>query len=87
MLPFEDQILAFVEIKILSTCCQSYGICGEQYSGDIIFDDLGTVTATRFRYQNQPLKTQEDYIAGLVETRRVMDIYSNQLTAYDTQNL
>ena len=37
---------AFVSIKILSKCCQTYGICGEQYSGDIIFDDFGTVTAT-----------------------------------------
>ena len=74
----------FVDIKILSTCCQSYGICGEQYSGDIIFDDLGTVTATRFRYQNQPLKTQEDYIDGLLLTRRVMDIYADMLTPYDT---
>lgn len=43
------------------------------------------MTATRFRYQNQPLKTQEDYIAGLVETRRVMDIYSSELISYDTQ--
>lgn len=73
VLPFEDQMRLFVGIKILSTCCQSYGICGEQYSGDIIFDDFGSVTASRFRYQNQPLKYQEDYIAGLVETRKIMD--------------
>jgi Niemann-Pick C1 protein len=50
VLPFEEQMQAFVNIKILSTCCQSFGICGEQYSGDIIFDDFGSVTATRFRY-------------------------------------
>lgn len=50
LLPFEDQMQAFVNIKILSKCCQSYGICGEQYSGDIIFDDFGSVISTRFRY-------------------------------------
>jgi Niemann-Pick C1 protein len=52
LLPFEDQMKMFVNIKILSTCCQSYGVCGEQYSGDIIFDDYGNVIATRYRYQN-----------------------------------
>jgi Niemann-Pick C1 protein len=50
LLPFEDQMKSFVNIKILSNCCQKYGICGEQYSGDIIFDDFGSVIATRFRY-------------------------------------
>jgi len=40
----------FVNTKIESTCCQSYGVCGEQYSLDIIFDDYNTVRATRFRF-------------------------------------
>lgn len=47
----------FVNIKIDSECCQSYGICGEQYSLDIIFDDLNRVEATRFRFQMQVEKT------------------------------
>jgi hypothetical protein len=41
------------------------------------------VTATRFRYMNQPLKTQEDYINGLVETRKIMDIYADLLIPND----
>ena len=40
---------------------------------DIIFDDLNRVEATRFRFQMQVEKTQEDYIAGLLETRRATD--------------
>jgi Niemann-Pick C1 protein len=40
----------FVGIKIESDCCQKYGICGEQFALDIIFDDFQEVTATRFRF-------------------------------------
>ena len=72
----------FVQIKIESPCCQSYGICGEQYSQDVIFDDTGRVTSTRFRFQHQVQKTQEDYIKGLVETRKACDLYASNLTTY-----
>lgn len=57
VLPFDDQMRMFVNTKIESECCQSYGVCGEQYSLDIIFDDYNTVTATRFRFQHQTMKT------------------------------
>jgi hypothetical protein len=40
----------FVNLKIEGECCQTYGICGEQYSLDIIFDDYGVVRASRFRF-------------------------------------
>jgi len=30
----------FVQIEINSDCCQKYGICGEQFSLDVIFDDF-----------------------------------------------
>lgn len=72
----------FVQIKIESECCQSYGVCGEQYSLDVIFDDTGRVTTSRFRFQHQTQKTQEDYIRGLVETRQACDKYSSSLTTY-----
>jgi Niemann-Pick C1 protein len=49
-LPFDDQMKLFVQVKIESDCCQKYGLCGEQYSLDIIFDDLGRVETTRFRF-------------------------------------
>ena len=73
---------AFVQIKIESECCQSFGICGEQYSLDVIFDDTGRVTTSRFRFQHTVMKTQEDYIRGLVETRKACDQYSANLTTY-----
>ena len=72
----------FVQIKVESKCCQSYGICGEQYAQDVIFDDEGRVTTSRFRFQHQVQKTQADYIKGLVETRKACDLYSSSLTTY-----
>lgn len=73
----------FVNIKIESDCCQSFGVCGEQFSLDIIFDDFGAVTSTRFRFQHTTQKSQQDYIDGLVETRRVTDVYAKQLIPND----
>jgi len=49
-LPFDEQMKLFTKIKIDSDCCQKYGICGEQFSLDIIFDDEGKVETTRFRF-------------------------------------
>jgi len=43
---------SFVKISIESDCCTLYGVCGETYSLDIIFDDYGKVTSTRFRFQH-----------------------------------
>lgn len=83
VLNFDEQMKLFVNIKIESDCCQSFGICGEQFSLDVIFDDLERVTATRFRFQHQTMKTQEDYIRGLVETRRACDLFKQNLTAND----
>lgn len=78
-LPFDDQMKMFVQIQIESDCCQKYGICGEQYSLDIIFDDLGRVETTRFRFQHQPLRYQKDFIAGVVETRKATDGFTQRL--------
>lgn len=47
----------FVQLKVEAECCQSYGICGEQFSLDVIFDDTGRVTTSRFRFQHQTQKT------------------------------
>lgn len=85
VLGFDQQMALFVQIKVESDCCQQYGICGEQYSLDVIFDDTGRVTTTRFRYQHQVMKSQEDYIRGLVETRRACDLYVDTLTTYPSE--
>ena len=69
----------FTKIEVDSTCCQKYGICGEQYSLDIIFNDLGKVEATRFRFQHQPMRYQVDYINALVETRKSTDVFTKRL--------
>lgn len=82
VLGFDQQMALFVNIKIESECCQSYGVCGETYSLDIIFDDTGRVSTSRFRFQHQVQKTQADYIKGLVETRKACDQYAASLTQY-----
>ena len=78
----------FVQVKIDSECCQSYGLCGEQFSLDVIFDDTGVVRATRYRFQHQVMKTQEDFIRGMLETRRACDQYASKLIPYsDTEHV
>jgi len=79
-LSFDDQVRAFTQIKVASQCCQKYGICGEQYSLDIVFNDQGKVETTRFRFMHKPMKSQADFIAGLVETRKATDIFASRLT-------
>lgn len=46
---------------------------------DISLDDDGKVKSTRFRFQHKPLKSQEDFIRGLVETRRATDLFAAKL--------
>ena len=76
----------FIKIPINSDCCQKYGICGEQYSLDVVFNDDGQVETSRFRFMHQPLKSQQDYIDGLVETRRATDKYSDGLVQNKVQD-
>ena len=56
-LSFDDQVRAFTQIKVDSQCCQKYGICGEQFSLDIVFNDQGKVETPRFRFMHKPLKS------------------------------
>lgn len=65
-LGFDDAMRKFVNIKVESDCCQLYGICGEQYISDIIFNAAGKVTATRFRFQHTMVYDDNDFIRDLV---------------------
>lgn len=51
-----------MQVSIESTCCQNYGICGEQYITDIRFDDEGNIKSTRLRTMTKPLRGSDDYI-------------------------
>lgn len=73
----------FVNIKVESDCCQKYGICGEQFVTDVAFDKNGRVSATRFRFSHTPVRYQDDFINDLVLTRRVADLFSEQLVQVD----
>ncbi len=76
--PFNEQMRKFVNIKISSDCCLRYGICGEQFVKDIVFDSDGEVESTRFRFQHPPLRVQADYIRDLQATRYFVDKYDKK---------
>lgn len=78
-LGFDDAMSKFVQIKIDSDCCQQYGICGEQYVGDVVFNKDGKVISTRFRFQHTMTYTDDDYTRALVETRKVSDTFATRL--------
>ena len=81
-IPFKEQLQKFVQIAIESDCCFSYGICGEQYVKDIVFDEAtGDVITTRFRFQHPPLRIQADFINDLESTRYLVDLYKNKITS------
>lgn len=78
-LGFDDAMGKFVKLKIDSECCQQYGICGEQYVGDVVFNQDSKVISTRFRFQHQMTRTDDDYTRALVESRKVADEFSTKL--------
>lgn len=61
-----------MNIQIDSMCCQTYGLCGEQYSKDIIFNDDGSIKTSRLRFQHRPLRASEDYIKAAQEARQTV---------------
>ena len=61
-LSYEEQLRKFLSVSITSGCCQSYGICGEQYNKDLIFGDDGKLKSTRLRVMHSPLRNSYDYI-------------------------
>eukprot|EP00826_Nyctotherus_ovalis_P043644 TRINITY_DN4619_c0_g1_i4.p1 TRINITY_DN4619_c0_g1~~TRINITY_DN4619_c0_g1_i4.p1 ORF type:complete len:560 (+),score=182.12 TRINITY_DN4619_c0_g1_i4:107-1786(+) len=71
--PFNEQLRKFVKIGIRSECCLRYGLCGEQFVKDIVFDEDGEVETTRFRFFHPPLRIQADYIRDLQATRYIVD--------------
>jgi Niemann-Pick C1 protein len=82
-LGFDDAMAKFVKIKIDSDCCQLYGICGEQYVQDVVFNNDGKVISTRFRFQHTMTYDDDDYTRALVETRKVADSFANKLVTLD----
>lgn len=71
-------------ISITSGCCQSYGICGEQYNKDLIFNDEGKLVSSRLRVMHKPLRNSYDYIRAARETRMAVDYILGPLLAKDS---
>ncbi|EGR30695.1 niemann pick type c1, putative [Ichthyophthirius multifiliis] len=75
--PFEVQVQKFIDVKVNSVCCQKYGICGEQFNKDIIFDADGNIKASRLRFQHKPVITSNDFIKAFQQTRQAVDNSNN----------
>lgn len=69
-----------MDIEIGSPCCQTYGLCGEQFSKDIVFDDDGSIKTSRLRFQHKPLRVSEDYIKAAQEARQTVNKIMKELT-------
>ena len=71
--PIQDQLKKFMEVEIGSLCCQTYGICGEQFNKDISFNDDGTIRSSRLRFMHTPLRGSEDYIKAAQSARQTIE--------------
>lgn len=70
---YGEQLKKFLDVSISSACCQNYGICGEQYHTDLIFNEEGTLVSSRLRVMHKPLRNSEDYIRAAREMRLAVD--------------
>ena len=81
---YEEKLKKFLEVSITSACCQSYGICGEQYSSDLQFDEnTGKLISTRLRVMHRPLRNSYDYIRAAREMRMAVDYVMGPLIEKD----
>ena len=76
---FNTQVREYLKVSIESVCCKKYGVCGEQYETDIIFDESGNIKTSRLRFQHRALKSQSDYIDSLRDTRYAIDKLGKKL--------
>lgn len=70
--PIQDQLKKFMAVEIGSLCCQTYGICGEQYNKDISFNDDGTIRSSRLRFMHKPCRNSSDYIKAAQSARQTI---------------
>jgi Niemann-Pick C1 protein len=81
---YEEKLRKFLEISITSPCCQSYGICGEQYSSDMQFGEDGKLVSTRLRVMHRPLRNSYDYIRSAREMRLAVQYVMGPLLEQDS---
>jgi Niemann-Pick C1 protein len=78
--PIQDQLKKFMATEIGSACCQTYGICGEQYNKDISFNDDGTIRSSRLRFMHVPLRGSDDYIKAAQSARQIVENITKTFT-------
>lgn len=69
-------------VEIGSVCCQTYGICGEQFNKDISFNDDGTIRSSRLRFMHTPLRNSSDYIRAAESARQTISKITKNFTQY-----
>ena len=79
----------FVKIEFNSYCCQTNGICGNQYYQHVkpIMDNTSTtVPIARIMFLHSPVRTQEDFIRNYDETHQIIASLQANLTAMAKDN-
>ncbi|KAJ0410776.1 hypothetical protein ATCC90586_001405 [Pythium insidiosum] len=84
---FYPLVQNFTAIAIDSQCCQTFGLCGAQYAGDLVFRENATtghvdgLRGARMRFQVHALSNQSMFINSDVYLHRITDKWAARLNA------
>ncbi|GLD99513.1 hypothetical protein PINS_up008239 [Pythium insidiosum] len=82
---FYPLVQNFTTIAIDSQCCQTFGLCGAQYAGDLVFRVNATsghvdgLRGARMRFQVHALSNQSMFINSDVYLHRITDKWARRL--------
>lgn len=82
---FDEQVKEFLKIKVNSECCNFYGVCGEIYENDIIFDKNNEIKISRLLYFHNSLAKEKNFIESRVETNEIIKKYENKFIKKENQ--
>ncbi|CAI5732613.1 unnamed protein product [Peronospora destructor] len=83
---FYPLVKNFTHISIDSSCCQYFGLCGAQYEGDIVFNELTTneddnadnltIVGSRMRFQLNAMRNQTMFVNSYYYLHSVTSAWS-----------
>ena len=82
---FDEQVREFLKIKVNSECCNFYGVCGEIYENDIIFDKNNEIKISRLLYFHNSLKKEKNFIESRVEANEIIKKYKKKFIKKENQ--
>ena len=83
---FDEQVKKFLKIKVNSECCKFYGVCGEIYENDIIFDKNNEIKISRLLYFHNFLAKEKNFIESREETNEIIKKYKNKFIKKENDN-